>query len=180
MTSPVRAPRPTPRRQAVPERAPRPDLRVVGPPTRAARTGLWVVVTAAVVFAALFVAGASHSMVVTGQVHLDEVNRQVRVEQQRLQKAKVRLAFDQSPDRITREAERLGMEPADEQRWLSPGTGAAPVVTGPDAPPTTLADDADPTDPTGTSSTDGPSSTNGSSTADELAAGADSGAATDR
>lgn len=163
MTSPARAPRPTPRRQPVVEH-PRPDLRVVGPPTRAARTGIWVILAATVVFAALFVAGASHSMVVSGQVHLDEVGRQVRAEQQLLEKEKVRLANDQSPARITREAARLGMVPADEQNWVSPGTGAAPVVTGPDAPPTTVATD------------------DVSGTADELAAGADAdaGVATDR
>ncbi len=41
-----------------------PDLRVVGPATRRSRTGFVVVVAAAAVFAALFVAAASHSMVV--------------------------------------------------------------------------------------------------------------------
>lgn len=163
MTSPARAPRPTPRRQPIVEH-PRPDLRVVGPPTRAARTGIWVILAATIVFAALFVAGASHSMVVSGQVHLDEVGRQVRAEQRLLLKEEVRLANAQSPARITREAARLGMVPADEQNWVSPGTGAAPVVTGPEAPPTSLpADTADTTD-----------------TADELAVGADSGVATDR
>jgi hypothetical protein len=140
---------------------------VVGPPTRAARTGIWVMLAATVVFAALFVAAASHSMVVSGQVHLDEVGRQVRAERQLLAKEKVRLANDQSPARITREAARLGMVPADEQNWVSPGTGAAPVVTGADAPPTT--DTTDPTDTAGSSGT-----------ADELAAGADAGVATDR
>jgi hypothetical protein len=59
------------------------------------------------------------------------------------------------------------MVPADEQNWVSPGTGAAPVVTGADAPPTT--DTTDPTDTAGSSGT-----------ADELAAGADAGVATDR
>ena len=59
------------------------------------------------------------------------------------------------------------MVPADEQNWVSPGTGADPVVTGDDAPPTTAAPDA-------TTSTDA------SGTADELAAGSDTGVATDR
>lgn len=172
MTSPARAPRPTPRRQPVVERPVRPDLRVVGPPTRASRTGLWVVFTAAVLFGALFVAAVAHSLVVTGQVHLDEVGRQTRAEQQLLQKEKVRLANDQSPARITREAARLGMVPADAQNWVSPGTGAAPVVTGTSIPPTT------PTDPT--SSTDSTSSSGSTSTADELATGAASGAASTR
>ncbi|MBX3287684.1 MAG: hypothetical protein KF703_20220 [Actinobacteria bacterium] len=175
MTSPARAPRPTPRRQPVVERPVRPDLRVVGPPRRGPRTGLVVVAVAAAVFAALFVAAASHSMVVTGQVHLDEVGRQVRAEQELLQKDKARLADDQSPARITREAERLGMVPATEQNWVSPGDGTATVVTGTTPTPTTVAPEAD-----GTSSTDGTSTTDGTSSADELAAGADTGAATDR
>lgn len=162
MTSPARAPRPTPRRRPVAER-PRPDLRVVGPPTRAARTGIWVILAATVVFTALFVAAASHSMVVKGQVHLDDVGRQVRAGQQLLQKERVRLANDQSPARITREAARLGMVPADEQNWVSPAAGTAPVVTGPDAPPTSVPDDADSSVPV-----------------DELAAGTDPEGATDR
>jgi hypothetical protein len=146
-----------------------------------------VILAATFVFAALFVAAASHSMVVSGQVHLDEVGRQVRAERQMLQKEKVRLAIDQSPERITREAARLGMVPAREQNWVSPGTGAAPVVTGPDAPPTSLPADADgttdtdstSTDTTDTDSTDTDPSGSSSST-DELASGIDTGAATDR
>lgn len=100
MTSPARAPRPTPRRQPVVDH-PRPDLRVVGPPTRAAHRHS----------AAAAAARGSPCCSwpprptpwwVLGQVHLDEVGRQVRAERQLLAKEKVRLANDQSPARITR------------------------------------------------------------------------------
>ena len=168
MTSPARAPRPTPRRQAVPARPVRPDLRVVGPPVRRSRAGVGVIASALVVFVALFVAAVAHSLVVTSQVHLDRVGVKVRTEQELLQREKLRLATYQSPERITREAARLGMVPADEQNWLSPGAGSHAVVTGDLASPTTTPDTTshDTTDSSSVPKTSSSSSSSG----DELAA----------
>jgi len=174
MTSPARAPRPTPRRQAVPARPVRPDLRVVGPPTRRSRAGVGVVASALVVFVALFVAAVAHSLVVTSQVHLDRVGVKVRAEQEQLQREKLRLATYQSPERITREAARLGMVPADEQNWLSPGAGSQAVVTGelatPSTTPGSTSDSTTSDSTTDSSSLPKNSSSSSSSSGGELAA----------
>lgn len=131
MTSPVRATRPLPRGlPTVQPAAPRPELRVVGAPPRRSRTGVVLALSTVVVFAALSAGAIAHSSLVTGQVQLDEMGVDVRAERELLQREQLRLAGYQSPARITTEAEQLGMVPAEEQNWVSPGTGAAPVVTG--------------------------------------------------
>lgn len=136
MTSPLRAPRPT-----RPTPLPRPDLRVVGAPVRRARPGLILGVSMVVVFVTLLASAVAHSLLVGGQVHLDDVARQVTVEREALQQDQLRLATAQSPERIAREATAIGMVPAGEQQWISSGSTAGPVATG-DATDTTT-----PTDP---------------------------------
>ncbi len=166
MTSPVRVPRPSPR--ALPAAAParsRPDLRVVGAPARRSRSGLVVVASTVVVFAALLAGAVAHSLLVGNQVRLDQLGTQVRVEQELLQQEELELATLQSPPRITAQAERLGMAPADTQVWLSPDAGTAPVVTGGPSPTDPATDDPDGT-------TDPRPDTTG---AEELAGGATAG-----
>ncbi len=139
MTSPVRAPRPTPRGLlAAPPPRPRPQLRVVRDPAPRSRAGLVVAFAIVVVFGALVAAAMAHSFLVSGQAHLDQVNEQVRSEQELLQREQLRLADAQSPGRITREALKLGMVPATENNWVSPGNGSGAVVTTTD-PSTTSA-----------------------------------------
>lgn len=131
MTSPVRTPRSTPRSfpGVDPARA-RPDLRIVGAPRRRSRTGLLVGAATVVVFGALFAGAVAHSLLVSGQVHLDGVGVETRAQQERLEREQLDLAGLQSPARIAREATRLGMVPARQQNWVSPVAGAGPVVTG--------------------------------------------------
>ena len=139
MTSPVRAPRPTPRRSPAPAPAPAPrnHLRVVPPPTRRhlrrRRTGAVLSVAAVLVFGSLMSAALFHGLLVGGQSHLDRLDTELRDEQAALAR------------------EELGMVPADGQTWVSPGTGADPVVIG-------STDQTDTTDTTDTSVPDDGSS----------------------
>lgn len=135
MTSTVRAPRPTPRATAASQtsRRARPDLYVVEPSRRRLRTRVVVGLAVVVVFGALLASAVLHSLLVSGQDHLDEVGREIRTEQELLAKDRIRLADLQSPERIAVEAERLGMVAAETQTWLSPDGDAPPVVTGGDA-----------------------------------------------
>ncbi len=131
MTSPVRAPRSTPRSfPGVAVAKSRPDLRIVGAPRRRSRTGLLVGAATVVVFGALFAGAVAHSLLVSGQVHLDEVGVETRAQQERLELEQLDLAGLQSPGRIAREATHLGMVPAGQQNWISPVAGAGAVVTG--------------------------------------------------
>lgn len=129
MNSTATAPRPD-RRTARPLRpvevAPRPRLRVVEPPTRRRIRPAFIVGLAVfVVFGALLAAAVVHSMLVSGQAHLDDVSSSTRIEREELEREQVRLASLQSPERITREAERLGMVPGSGDNWIQGDPGAA-------------------------------------------------------
>lgn len=136
MTSPVRAPRPTPRRAPAPAPAPRTHLRVVPPPSRRhlrrRRTGAVLAVAAVLVFGSLMSAALFHGLLVGGQSNLDRLDTQLQDERAALARDKLELAKLQSPAHIAAQAEALGMVPADGQTWVSPGTGASPVVIGSD------------------------------------------------
>ncbi len=180
MTSPVRAPRPTPRRIAQPEPAPRrPHLRVVPPPTRPSlrpsirrrRTGAVLIVSTVLVFGSLMASALFYGLLEGGQSELDHLDTQIQEETTALAQEKLRLADLQSPARISREARKLGMVPADLQHWVTPGSTDAPVVTG-STPDDTATSDADPSNSTGTTDTNDPASSTGTTstgTADELA-----------
>ena len=131
-TQPLRAPRPAPRRgpQPAPARARRPDLRVVAAPRRRPRTPAILAVTVVLVFGSLLASAVFHSILVSGQVHLDEVNTSISTEQTDLARAKLALAEAQSPERIASAAAALGMVPAPEQHWLSPTTTTTVPVDG--------------------------------------------------
>ena len=139
MTSPARAPRTAPRRPAArPAPAPaRPNLRVVGPPVRRPRAARWFALSVVIVFGALLASAVVHSMLVSGQAHLDQVDQQVRVENERLAREQARLADYQSPERIAREAAKLGMVPATDQTWVSDATDATDGTTATTSPSTT-------------------------------------------
>ncbi len=139
MTSPVRAPRPTPRRIAQPEPAPRrPHLRVVPPPSkpslrpsvRRRRTGAVLAVAMVMVFGSLMASAMFHGLLVSGQSDLDRLDTQIQEEKTALAQEKLELANLQSPARIAEEARKLGMVPADQQHWVTPGSADPPVVTG--------------------------------------------------
>lgn len=145
MTSPVRAPRPTPRRVAPVEPAPRrPHLRVVPPPARPSvrpsvrrrRTRAVLIVAMAVVFGSLMASAMFHGLLVSGQSELDRLDTQIQAEKSALAQEQLDVANLQSPARIAAEARKLGMVPADQQHWVTPGSTDEPVVTGraPDDP----------------------------------------------
>ena len=167
MTSPARAPRPTPRRDARHEAAPTRGrhLRVVEPAPRPSlrrrRTGAVFCVATAVVFTSLMASAFFHGMLVSGQSHLDRVNAD-------LEHQRAELANLQSPARIAAEAAKLGMVPAAEQHWLSP-SGQDEVVTGTgNADPATT--DPATADPNGTG-TNGTTPTPAAGGTSELATG---------
>lgn len=136
MTSPVRAPRPTPRRAPAPAPARRDHLRVVRSepaPRRRPTRGLTPAVLAVsvlVVFGSLMAASIFHGLLVGGQAHLNEVEAEIEAKEAKLAREDLELAELQAPASILARAEQLGMEPADEQTWISPGSDADPVVTG--------------------------------------------------
>jgi hypothetical protein len=123
-----------------------------------------------VVFAALLASAVFHSMLVSGQARLDDIGVQTRLEQSRLQREQLRLADFQSPERIAREAKKMGMVPAAKQSWVSPG-GDAPLVV--DTERTTATST---TTPSGTSTSD--TSSAGTSTSDTSSAGTGSAGTT--
>jgi hypothetical protein len=90
-------------------------------------------VAVVVVFGSLLASAVFHSMLVTGQAHLDDVNTEIRVEREALQRDQLRLASIQSPERIAREAVRLGMVKAERQTWINPGSDEPAVTTGDEA-----------------------------------------------
>lgn len=154
-TAPARAPRPTPRRDsaAAPAPARRPELYVVDAPSRKVRTSAVFAVATVVVFGALLTAASFHSLLVSGQVRLDDLNRQIRVEQEELQNNRLALASSQSPERIALEASRLGLVPADRQTWINPSTDSSVVVNGDKSSPATGSDAKSPRSPTAESNT---------------------------
>ena len=138
MTSPVRAPRPAPRRAAAPivapERSRRPDLRVVGEPRRRTRTKVAVVLAGLVLFGSLLASAVLYSVLVSGQARLDHLDKTITSEQGNLQRSQLALADSQSPARIAEAARALGMVPALDQNWLSLSGNTPLVVTGPLTP----------------------------------------------
>jgi hypothetical protein len=97
------------------------------------------VVLTLLLFAALFGVAVSHALLIEGQAHLDELDKQVALEQQRYERLRVESAALESPERIVDEAAKLGMVPAQDVTWLTPD--AAPPG---DTPPP--ADDPDTSD----------------------------------
>lgn len=119
------------------------DLHVVSTPRRV-RWGRAVVAMAIFsVFGSLLVSAVVHSMLVKGQSHIDDLNRQIRIERKALEEDRLDLARASSPARLAAEAKRLGLVEADTQTWIRPGSDAAPVVTGDKAQSPSAADDVD-------------------------------------
>jgi cell division protein FtsL len=184
MTSPVRAPRPTPRRAPQPAPAPRrPHLRVVPPPARPKvgqavrrrRTGAVLGVAMVVVFGSLLASAMFHGMLVSGQSDLDRIDAQIQEERTALAQEKLELANLQSPARIAEEAARLGMVPSEQQHWVTPGSTDDPIVTGSADDPEADAD-ADGDTGTGTG-TDTGTDDGSTGSPEELASGGTGGAA---
>lgn len=147
--APARRPGPRP----VPERAPaRPDhLRVVAPSERVRRrlTPATGVLLTAGLFATLFLVAIAHTVLVQGQIRLDELDARLAAEQARYQELRTEVAGLESPERVVAAAEELGMVSPQDLVYLqpaAPASGAPAAAVGPDtADDATAADAADTT-----------------------------------
>jgi cell division protein FtsL len=104
--------------------------------------GLAVLLSAAL-FATLLAVAVSHTVLVQGQVRLDDLDAQLVAEQARYQVLRTKVASLESPDRIVEAAEAQGMVIPDDLVYLQPSAPDASAV-GP-----TTGDDSEPgADPT--------------------------------
>ena len=117
----------------------------------------------AVVFGSLMASAMFHGLLVAGQSDLDRLDTQIQEETTALAQEKLELANLQSPARIAEAAKARGMVPAEQQHWITPGTGDAPVVTGTTGTPDPTTETTD-TDTTGTSGSGSPDELAGTST----------------
>lgn len=142
--APARRPNPRPiPRDPVPAR--RPHLRVVGPAERVRRrlTPRTGVVLTGVTFVLLLAVAVCHTLLVQGQIRLDELEASLRVEQARYQELRKEVAEMESPTRIVAAAEALGMVTPEDLVYLQPpapspdtsGVDGEPVVDEPLAAP---------------------------------------------
>lgn len=119
-------PRPAPRRTEV---EPRRHLRVVGPADRVRRrlTPKAGLVLTALTFVTLLLVTVAHTLLVQGQIRLDDLDAQLRVEQARYQELRKDVAEMESPSRVVAAAEELGMVMPADLVYLQP---TAPASTG--------------------------------------------------
>ena len=133
-----------------PERAPqrpRPEarpnhLRVVAPTERVRRrlTPAMAVLLTAGLFATLLAVAVAHTVLVQGQVRLDELDAQLATEQSRYQELRMEVSELESPPRIVEEAQAQGMVPPADLQYLQPAApdlSTAGPVTGDENEPGT-------------------------------------------
>lgn len=135
---------PAPQRRPQPQERPN-HLRVVAPAERVRRrlTPAAVFVLTAVVFAVLLAVAVAHTLLVSGQVRLDELDAQLSSEQARYQELRKDVAELEAPTRIVGAAHELGMVTPDDLLYLQPPAADRSTV-GP-----TAGDDDEPgADPT--------------------------------
>ncbi len=119
------APHRAPLRRAPARPAPvrRPQLRVVDASAvrrkRRLRIGLWLFTL--LVTASLVVVVAFHVLVAQGQLEIDRIEQQTRVQQERYQELRALVAQQSSPEEITRRAEELGLVEAEGPPIAVPG-----------------------------------------------------------
>jgi len=126
----------TAQRRVAPTRTGAARLQVVEMPRRRYPVVAVMSVAVIVVFGSLLISAMVHSMLVSGQAHLDDLGTQIRHERRGLEDDRLRLAEASSPQRLAAEAERIGLVVAERQTWIRPGSDAEPVVTGGDSTPT--------------------------------------------
>jgi cell division protein FtsL len=132
----ARAPRTVPRAQPVTRT--RPELRVVPRAFNARR-----VVVAFVVLATVFTlvtAVSFHVVLAQSQLQLDRLDREISIARREYEQRRLEVSTLASPERITQEAQRLGLEqPPDPPAYLEvPGAPTPPPAAG--EPATTLGD----------------------------------------
>lgn len=129
--APLRRPGPTRPGTARPAEAPvRRHLRVVAPADRVRRrlTPATGVLLTGLLFVTLFLIAIAHTLLVQGQLRLDGLDADLRVEQARYQVLRTKVAEMESPARVVAAAEQLGMVTPEDLVYLQP---AAPQATLP-------------------------------------------------
>lgn len=96
------------------------------------------VLLTAMLFATLLLIAVAHTVLVQGQVRLDELDAQLTVEQARYQELRTEVAEMESPSRVVAAAEEMGMVSPQDLVYLQPGpsepAATAPSATDADAP----------------------------------------------
>jgi cell division protein FtsL len=115
---------------------------VVAPTERVRRrlTPATAVLLTAALFATLLAVAVAHTVLVQGQVRLDELDAQLATEQSRYQELRKEVAELESPDRIVAAAQEQGMVPPADLQYLQPAApdaSAVGPVTGDDDEPGT-------------------------------------------
>ncbi len=129
--APVRRPGPPRPGTARPAEDPaRRHLRVVAPADRVRRrlTPATGVLLTALLFVTLFLIAIAHTLLVQGQLRLDGLDDDLRVEQARYQELRKEVAEMESPARVVAAAEHLGMVTPQDLVYLQPD---APQATRP-------------------------------------------------
>lgn len=132
-TAPERrgAPRPLPA-----EERPR-HLRVVLPTERVRRrlTPATGVVLTGLLFVMLFAIAIAHTLLVQGQIRLDDLDAQLATEQARYQELRKDVAEAESPARVVAAAKALGMVAPDDLVYLQPDAAPTRIPAGEAAGP---------------------------------------------
>jgi cell division protein FtsL len=90
-----------------------------------------VLLTAAL-FATLFLVAIAHTVLVQGQVRLDDLDAKLTVEQARYQELRTEVAEMESPSRVVAAAEAMGMVSPEDLVYLQPApTEPATAATAP-------------------------------------------------
>jgi cell division protein FtsL len=87
------------------------------------------VLLTATLFALLFALAMAHTVLVEGQVRLDELDRELTVEQARYQELRQEVATLESPERIVAAAHEQGMVTPDDLVYLQPPAADATTDT---------------------------------------------------
>lgn len=119
--APARRPGPRPVERPTPARTPR-HLRVVAPTERVRRrlTPATGVLLTALLFATLFAIATAHTLLVQGQIRLDDLDSKLTVEQARYQRLRTEVAEMESPTRVVAAAQELGMVAPEDLVYLQP------------------------------------------------------------
>ena len=123
--------------QRGPVDAPRPrHLRVVEPQPRARRrlNTFTAIVVVVLVLGGMLAVAVSQTMLVQGQLRIDDLDERVATEQARYQQLRLKVAELESPDRVVHVAmTRLGMVPPGEVVYVTPERPApTPTASGTD------------------------------------------------
>ncbi len=121
----------TPEPDGRPRRRPGRHLRPVEKQTKRRSPAVPVIVGSGIVIVALFALAAMHALLISGQLHLDDLRREQASESEEIRRLRLEVAQLEAPDRVLEVArDRLGMVDPGEVGYLLP----VGVAGGDDAP----------------------------------------------